>query len=77
MTLLEAMAAGLPVVSTDVGGISELVIRNESGLLVPSQSPEALARAILDLVRDPQLAKRMGVTALPAPCGRDRSTSAE
>jgi glycosyltransferase involved in cell wall biosynthesis len=61
MTLLEAMAAGLPVVSTDVGGISELVTRNETGLLVPSQSPEALATAILQLVRDPQLAASMGL----------------
>src|SRR5579863_912095 len=50
ITLLEAMAAGLPVVSTDVGGISELVVRNETGLLVPPQSPEPLAGAILELL---------------------------
>jgi glycosyltransferase involved in cell wall biosynthesis len=60
MTLLEAMAAGLPVVSTDVGGVSELVTRNETGLLVPAQSPEALAGAIQALLRDPERAERMG-----------------
>ncbi|MGE5192782.1 MAG: GT4 family glycosyltransferase PelF, partial [Deltaproteobacteria bacterium] len=60
MTLLEAMAAGLPTVSTDVGGISELVAEGETGRLVPPQSPEALAAAILELVRDPERAARMG-----------------
>jgi glycosyltransferase involved in cell wall biosynthesis len=60
MTLLEAMAAGLPIVSTNVGGISELVNHNETGLLVPPQSPEALAGAILELMHDPQRAVNMG-----------------
>jgi glycosyltransferase involved in cell wall biosynthesis len=60
MTLLEAMAASLPVVSTDVGGISELVIRNETGLLVAPQAPEVLAGAILELLHDPQRAEGMG-----------------
>jgi sugar transferase (PEP-CTERM/EpsH1 system associated) len=63
MTLLEAMAAGLPIVSTDVGGISELVRVGQTGLLVPPQSPEALAAAILELVRDPLRAADMGRAA--------------
>ncbi|MBI3864311.1 MAG: GT4 family glycosyltransferase PelF [Planctomycetia bacterium] len=60
MTLLEAMAAGLPIVSTDVGGISELVRHQETGLLVAPQNPEALACAILELVHDPQRSVDMG-----------------
>jgi len=44
--VMEAMAAGVPVVSTAVGGVSELVVHGSTGLLVPPESPEALARAI-------------------------------
>lgn len=60
MTLLEAMAAGLPIVSTDVGGISELVANGETGVLVAPQNPEALGEAILKLVHDPRRAAQMG-----------------
>jgi len=51
LTLLEAMASGLPVVATDVGGNRELVSPWKTGLLVPKQSPERLAAAILELVK--------------------------
>jgi glycosyltransferase involved in cell wall biosynthesis len=51
--LLEAMALGLPVVSTDVVGIPELVRDGETGLLVPEGDPEALAAALTRLVKDP------------------------
>jgi glycosyltransferase involved in cell wall biosynthesis len=61
MTILEAMAAGLAVVSTDVGGISEAVAAGQTGLLVPPQSPAALAAAILELVNDPRRAEQMGL----------------
>jgi sugar transferase (PEP-CTERM/EpsH1 system associated) len=60
LTLLEAMAAGLPVVATEVGGNREVVVPGETGLLVPAGSPAALAEALLALVRDPERARRMG-----------------
>lgn len=58
--ILEAMAAGKPVVATTVGGVPELVLHGETGILVPPQDPDALARAILDLFRDPVKARTMG-----------------
>ncbi len=59
LTLLEAMAAGKPVIATDVAG-SELIIDNQTGLLVPVRSPEALAKAILYLAKNPSLREQMG-----------------
>jgi glycosyltransferase involved in cell wall biosynthesis len=50
---LEALAAGLPVIATDVGGASEQIIDGETGLLCPPADPAALAAAILSLSRDP------------------------
>jgi glycosyltransferase involved in cell wall biosynthesis len=58
--LLEAMARGLPVVATRVGGNPELVIENNTGLLVPPGSPEELAQAILLLRGDPARACAFG-----------------
>jgi sugar transferase (PEP-CTERM/EpsH1 system associated) len=52
-TILEAMACGLPVVATDVGGNAELVVAGETGRLVPASDPEALALAIQEYVDDP------------------------
>ncbi|MEO8444286.1 MAG: TIGR03088 family PEP-CTERM/XrtA system glycosyltransferase [Gammaproteobacteria bacterium] len=51
-TILEAMASGLPVVATDVGGNGELVMAGENGTLVPPASPPALAAALEAYVRD-------------------------
>ena len=59
-SILDAMASRLPVVATRVGGIPEVVINGETGLLVPPRDPEALAEAILTLCRDRELAARLG-----------------
>ena len=60
ITLLEAAANGLPIVATAVGGNSEVVVDGVSGLIVPPRSPEALAAAMLELLRDAPRACRMG-----------------
>ena len=57
--LVEAMAAGTPVVATDVSGIPELVEHEVNGLLVPPEDPEALADTLLRLHGDPALAARL------------------
>jgi glycosyltransferase involved in cell wall biosynthesis len=61
--LLEAMAAGLPVVATRTGGVPELVRDGEDGLLVPARSPDALAAALQRLARDPSRAEALGAAA--------------
>jgi glycosyltransferase involved in cell wall biosynthesis len=58
--LLEAMATGVPVVTTNVSGIPELVTDGVTGLLVPPDDPEATAAALLRLFADPDLAARLG-----------------
>ena len=58
--LLEAMAAGRPVVATDVGGNSEVVVDGETGLLVPAADPGQMAGAMLKLLQAPEMAQEMG-----------------
>ena len=60
VSILEAMAAGLPVVATRVGGVPELVVDGETGLLVPAGDTRALADALQRLVDDPDLRARLG-----------------
>jgi glycosyltransferase involved in cell wall biosynthesis len=60
---LEAMAAGRPVVGSRVGGIPEMVVDGETGVLVPPGSPSALAGAIDRLVHERKLRSRMSVAA--------------
>ena len=60
VVLMEAMATGLPVVATAVGGVSELVDHRESGLLVPPGDKQALAQALTGLLDDPALRADMG-----------------
>lgn len=57
--LLEAMAAGLPVIATDVEGSREIVRSADLGLLVTPRNPETLANAILRLLRDPEFSARI------------------
>ena len=59
-SLLESMAAGAPVVATDVGGNPEVVADGVTGLLVPPQDAESLARAICRLLESPLEAERLG-----------------
>lgn len=58
--LLEAMAAGRPVVATDVGGNPEVVVNGEAGFIVPAADPECMAAAITTLLHAPDRAKEMG-----------------
>jgi glycosyltransferase involved in cell wall biosynthesis len=63
MSVMEAMAAGLPVVSTAVGGVPELVREGETGLLVPPNDAGALARALQALMDNPARRQAMGAAA--------------
>ncbi len=66
LVFLEAMAAGLPVLATQVSAVPEVVVPGETGLLVPSADPESLAGGFLRLAGDPSLRARMGAA------GRER-----
>jgi len=59
-SVLEAMAAGLPVAAFRGGGVDEMVGDGETGLLVEPGDVEALARAFVRLARDPEAAREMG-----------------
>jgi glycosyltransferase involved in cell wall biosynthesis len=60
LSLVEAMAAGLPVVATDVPGHRDVVVHGETGMLVPPGDTGALAEAVASLVSDPARRKAMG-----------------
>jgi L-malate glycosyltransferase len=63
LALLKAMGAGLPVVATRVSGSREVINDGVNGCLVPPGDPEALARAILQLYRQPEARRRLGEAA--------------
>lgn len=67
--VMEAMAAGLPVVSTPLGGVPEMVKHGETGLLVPPHQPVALADALARLLRDQDFARSLGTK------GRERAAN--
>jgi glycosyltransferase involved in cell wall biosynthesis len=68
LSVLEAMAAGLPVVATDVGDVRRVVLDGVTGLVVPARDVEALADRLQTLLTDPEQRRRMGVA------GRTRAT---
>lgn len=59
MTLIEAMASGVPIVATDVGGNREVINPPECGIVVPPSNPQALADAYLSLIRDSTQREKM------------------
>jgi glycosyltransferase involved in cell wall biosynthesis len=63
-SLLDAMACGKPVVATNVGGIPEVVVDGETGLLVPPRDPTAMATALVRLLADRGLREQMGAAGL-------------
>src|SRR5262249_55039539 len=76
IVLVEAMAMGVPVVTTDVGGTTELVCDGENGLAVPPGDPAAIAAAIRRIAIDPSLATRFshaGRLTVEAGFGSERS----
>ncbi|MBS1790438.1 MAG: glycosyltransferase family 4 protein [Acidobacteria bacterium] len=66
--LVEAMATGLPVISTNISGVPELIEHGVSGLLVPEKDAEALAAAIAKLMDSPELRRRFGYAAREKIC---------
>lgn len=61
--ILEAMAAGVPVVATDVSGSREVVTTGQTGILVPAADPERLAQAVITMLTNTSEAKRMAANA--------------
>jgi len=62
-TIIEAMQAGLPIVATNVGGNSELIEDNITGLLAEAGNPESLAQKIIELIKNPALKNKLGQQA--------------
>ena len=58
--MIEAMAMGVPVIGSNVGGIPEAVINNKTGFIIPPKNPVAISEAILKFINDPTLIRRMG-----------------
>lgn len=61
--MLEAMAAGVPVVATKVQGVEEVITDGMHGLLVPPKDPQELSRALIQMVEHPEMRKQMSVVA--------------
>ncbi|MBI4120116.1 MAG: glycosyltransferase family 4 protein [Parcubacteria group bacterium] len=76
--VLEAGIAGIPVVSTNVGGMGEAIENGKSGILVEPKNPPALARAVADLIDNPALARKLAAGLKKSTAGRfDFETMAE
>jgi glycosyltransferase involved in cell wall biosynthesis len=59
IVLLEAMAAGVPVIATNVDGIKEVVVDSESGILIPPKNPDAIAQAVFKIIEQPELTMKL------------------
>lgn len=70
LALIEAMGASLPIVSTEVGGIAEVVTRDVEAVLVPPENPAHMAKALTNMIGDPESRQALGRAA------RQRATSA-
>jgi glycosyltransferase involved in cell wall biosynthesis len=68
LSILEGMAAGLPVVATRVGGIVDQVVEGQTGFLVPPEAPDDLARAMEGLIEDRDLRLRQGMAGRERAC---------
>lgn len=64
--IIEAMATSLPAVATRVGGNAEAIVDGVTGILVPTEDPSALARAVMKLISDPDLGRAMGAAGREA-----------
>ncbi len=77
IALVEALATGLPCVATAVGGIPEIIEDERNGLLVPSDDPDALGRAISRMIDEPELAKRCATEGQESAEGLDLRQAVE
>jgi glycosyltransferase involved in cell wall biosynthesis len=76
LALIEAHAAGLPIVATDVGGVGDIVVPGETGFLVPTADPGAVAQALCRLAEDADLRVRYGAAGRARMADRYSSKSA-
>jgi glycosyltransferase involved in cell wall biosynthesis len=63
MVTLEAMAMGIPIVATQINGVTEQISHGQEGILVPPRNPRELAGAVLRLIEDEELGARLGLAA--------------
>jgi glycosyltransferase involved in cell wall biosynthesis len=75
VAVMESMAAGLPTVVTDAGGNPQLVVDGVDGVLFPVADPAALARAVGEVLHDPDLAESLAVAAAASAAARDLEPS--
>jgi phosphatidyl-myo-inositol dimannoside synthase len=59
VVMIEALSYHTPVVASDVGGISDVIINGQTGILVPEKNPDKLAHAIVEILRHPEKARRL------------------